>query len=140
MIQGAEKLQCKYKQQNEADGPVFKIHDDPRFTSIGKFLCHTGLDELPQLWNILRGDMAFFGPRPLPTYEAKHLLSWQKKRQCIKPGIISPWVLDGYHTHTFIDWMRSDCVYAQKKNFGYDVRLFFRSLIFMVRLLFQEVF
>ena len=139
MIRGAEHLQRAYKRKNEADGPVFKIHDDPRFTPIGRFLSHIGLDELPQLWNVLVGDMALFGPRPLPVSEAKRLLSWQRKRQHIKPGIISPWVLDGYHVRTFSDWMRSDCRYVQDKNFRYDARLFFRSLLFMVKLLCKEM-
>lgn len=139
MSPDAEKKQKIYKNKNEADGPVFKIHNDPRFTRMGKFLSHTGFDELPQLWNVLRGDMALFGPRPLPVDEAKHLFSWQKKRQVIKPGILSPWVLDGYHRRTFDEWMRDDCQYVQKKNFCYDVGLFFRSVLFMTKLLFREI-
>lgn len=138
MIQGAEKLQKKYEKKNEAQAPVFKIHDDPRFTSVGKFLSHTGLDELPQLWNVLCGDMALFGPRPLPVSEASLLRSWQRKRECIKPGILSPWVLDGYHKRTFDEWMRDDCAYVQRKDFMYDTKLFFRSVVFMGMLFVRE--
>lgn len=138
MIQGADTLQKKYVTKNEAQGPVFKIHDDPRFTSVGKFLSHTGLDELPQLWNVLRGDMALFGPRPLPVSEAYALKPWQRKRQLIKPGILSPWVLNGYHTRTFDEWMRDDCAYVQRKSFVYDTKLFFRSVVFMGRLFVRE--
>ncbi len=138
MFVDAERRQREYKKRNEADGPVFKIHDDPRFTRIGKFLSHTGLDELPQLWNIIRGDMSLFGPRPLPVFEAKKLLSWQKKRQIIKPGIFSPWVLNGYHTKTFTEWMKSDCTYVLDKSVWYDIKLFFRSMGFMMKLFFHE--
>ncbi len=136
----AEQDQKKYRLQNEARGPVFKIHNDPRFTSFGRFLSHTGLDELPQLWNVLVGDMALFGPRPLPLSEAKHLLPWQKERQKIKPGIVSPWIFNGYHQRTFDEWMRDDCLYVQRKNFFYDTRLFFRSCVFMATLVMREIF
>jgi lipopolysaccharide/colanic/teichoic acid biosynthesis glycosyltransferase len=91
MMVGSENKQKEYRPLNEANGPVFKIRNDPRYTPFGKFLSHTGLDELPQLFNILHGDMALFGPRPLPVYEAKRLLLWQQQRHSIQPGIISPW-------------------------------------------------
>lgn len=139
MIVGSEQQQQRYTHLNEADSPVFKIRNDPRYTTFGRFLSHTGLDELPQLVNILHGDMALFGPRPLPTYEAKNLLPWQQERHTIKPGILSPWVLDGYHKKRFDDWMRSDLVYVKDKSFVYDLKLFIRSIIFMVRLLYQEI-
>lgn len=139
MYRSAEKDQKKYVKQNEANGPVFKIHNDPRFTPIGSFLSHTGLDELPQLWNVLYGDMALFGPRPLPVSEAKLLLPWQKERQQIKPGILSPWIFNGYHRRTFDEWMRDDCMYVQKKSFFYDTQLFIRSCVFMITLFLQEV-
>ena len=139
MIQGADMLQKKYQRKNEARGPVFKIHDDPRFTPIGKFLSHTGLDELPQLWNVVLGDMALFGPRPLPVSEASALKRWQRKRQLVKPGILSPWVLNGYHARTFDEWMHDDCGYVQKKCFLYDAKLFFRSIVFMGTLFCREI-
>jgi len=126
---GAEKLQAKLTDQNEAKGPVFKIHHDPRFTPVGGFLSHTGLDELPQIMNILLGQMAVVGPRPLPVAEAKKLLSWQKERHKIKPGIISPWIVNGYHSQAFDDWMRSDLEYAIKKNQLYDLYLMGKALI-----------
>ncbi len=139
MIVGSEHEQQRYTRLNEADGPVFKIRNDPRFTSIGRFLGHTGLDEFPQLINILKGDMALFGPRPLPIHEAKNLLPWQRERQSIKPGILSPWVLDGYHKKRFNDWMRSDLAYVKNKSFVYDLKLFVRSIIFMIRLVMAEL-
>lgn len=138
MAKGAHKLQKHYSNQNQADGPVFKIYDDPRFTKVGKFLSHTGLDELPQLYNILRGDIAIIGPRPLPVTEAKKLKSWQRERQVITPGIISPWILDGYHSRSFNEWMRSDLDYIKNRSLSYDVYLFLRSTFLIIKLLIKE--
>jgi lipopolysaccharide/colanic/teichoic acid biosynthesis glycosyltransferase len=135
---GAEKQQQKLRLKNEANGPVFKIRNDPRFTPIGKWLSHTGLDELPQLYNVIVGDMSLIGPRPLPISEARQLKLWQKERQNIKPGIISPWVLDGYHKKTFNEWMKSDIEYVNHKSFQHDIKLFFSSVWFMVRLIYLE--
>lgn len=139
MGKGAEKKQQELKKLNEANGPVFKIRDDPRYTRFGKFLSHTGLDELPQLVNVLKGEMALIGPRPLPVPEFQKLKSWQKKRQAILPGIISPWILNGYHRQSFDDWMRSDFAYVKNKSFVYDLKLFVRSVIFMWRLFTVEL-
>lgn len=139
MTVGAEKLQSKYQHLNEANGPVFKIHADPRFTTFGKFLSHTGLDELPQLINVLRGNMSLFGPRPLPLNEAAKLNSWQKVRSSIKPGIISPWIIEGYHKNTFDTWMKSDLTYIQKKSLWYDISLLSKAVVFVVGLFISEV-
>jgi lipopolysaccharide/colanic/teichoic acid biosynthesis glycosyltransferase len=138
MGHGAEKQQKELTPLNEAYGPVFKMYNDPRYTAIGKFLAHTGLDELPQLYNILRGDMALIGPRPLPVAEGAKLLPWQRKRHEIKPGIISPWILEGYHAQAFDAWMKSDIAYAKRKNFGYDVHLAARTVALLLRLFFRE--
>jgi lipopolysaccharide/colanic/teichoic acid biosynthesis glycosyltransferase len=138
MRPGAEGEQKKYRKLNEANGPVFKIRNDPRFTQVGKFLAHTGLDELPQLVNVIRGDMAFIGPRPLPEAEARKLTSAQQKRHTIKPGIISPWVLDGYHRQTFDAWMKSDIEYSRKKSFLYDLTLAGRTIGFLASLFIRE--
>jgi lipopolysaccharide/colanic/teichoic acid biosynthesis glycosyltransferase len=140
MVPHADRLQKKIKARNEADGPVFKIYNDPRYTRIGKFLSHTGLDELPQVYNVLRGDMALFGPRPLPVAEARKLTRKQQKRQLIKPGIFSPWILEGYHRRKFNEWMESDLRYIQQKSLSYDVVLFFRGCLFLLQLFFHEIF
>lgn len=138
MTKQAEKKQLSLKGLNEATGPVFKIRNDPRFTSIGKFLSHTGLDELPQLWNVLRGEMAIIGPRPLPIDEARQLTPDQHKRERVKPGIISPWIVEGYHKNTFDMWMKSDLLYIQKKSTWYDIVLFVRAIGLFLTLLFRE--
>ena len=136
---GAEKLQVKLKAQNEAKGPVFKIRHDPRFTAIGGFLSHTGLDELPQIINIFLGHMAIVGPRPLPVAEVKKLLPWQKERHKIKPGIISPWIVNGYHSQKFDDWMKSDLEYALKKNQVYDLYLMGKALVLFLKFVRNEL-
>lgn len=139
MVPGAEAMQQKLRNRNEADGPVFKIHDDPRFTPIGRFLSHTGLDELPQLINVLKGDMALIGPRPLPVREAKRLKAWQWQRHMVKPGIISPWILEGYHRQSFEAWMRSDIEYAKKKNIWLDITIIFRTVALLGTLFMREL-
>ncbi len=138
MTVDADKMQQKLIIKNEADGPVFKIHDDPRFTRIGKFLSHTGLDELPQLINIVKSDMALIGPRPLPVDEVAKLTKWQKRRHNIKPGIISPWIFDGYHERTFNEWMMSDIRYIQNKSLWTDLILLEKTLLLLFRLILKE--
>ena len=125
--------------QNEARGPVFKIRNDPRFTPFGRFLSHVGLDELPQLYNVLKGDLSLIGPRPLPVREVDKLTTWQKKRHLIKPGIISPWILAGYHDLPFDQWMKSDIDYTKNKSFWYDLRLCIRVIKFIFRLWAVEI-
>lgn len=138
MVTNADELKVTLKLKNQANGPVFKIHNDPRFTKIGKFLSHTGLDELPQFINILKGDMSLVGPRPLPLSEAKQLTPWQKKRHIVKPGIISPWIVDGYHSTRFDDWMKSDIVYSQEKDIKTDLLLFVKSALFVLGQIVRE--
>lgn len=139
MIKNAENLQSNYKNQNEIDGPAFKIRNDPRFTKIGKFLSHTGLDELPQLINILKGEMNFVGPRPLPTHEYLQIDLKYKKRSLVKPGLLSPWVINGYHNNTFLDWMNSDLKYVKKKNWVYDTKILLKGICLVFVLFIKEI-
>jgi lipopolysaccharide/colanic/teichoic acid biosynthesis glycosyltransferase len=139
MKAGSEEGQSKLRRQNESDGPVFKMYNDPRFTAVGRLLSHTGLDELPQLWNVLRGEMALIGPRPLPIHEAKKLSPWMRVRHCVLPGIISPAILTGRYHESFAAWMRSDVVYAQRKNIKEDALLLMRSVGFMTQLFFKSI-
>lgn len=138
MVAGAHGLQKKYARQNEADGPVFKVRDDPRFTHFGKFLSHTGLDELPQLVNVICGEMALFGPRPLPVAEVAKLTKQQQERHRIKPGIISPWIFEGYHSRPFDEWMESDIAYANEKSAWGDLVLFGKTILFVWKLFVRE--
>lgn len=139
MVRGADRLQKKYARLNEAHGPVFKIRDDPRYTRLGRFFSHAGLDELPQLINVMRGEMALIGPRPLPVAEAKHLKPWMRERHAIKPGIISPWIFGGYHSNPFREWMRSDIRYTREKSVWGDAVIFVRCAWFVGKLIFREI-
>lgn len=121
MQRGAENKRSYYKKLNEADGPVFKIHDDPRFTRIGKILSRLSLDEIPQLINVIRGDMSLVGPRPLPLYESRKLTKNQKLREMVKPGMTSSWVVKGSHQLSFKKWMQLDKEYVEKSSFMNDI-------------------
>jgi lipopolysaccharide/colanic/teichoic acid biosynthesis glycosyltransferase len=139
MVKGADRKQGKLKNANEANGPVFKIRNDPRLTKIGKFLSHSGLDELPQLFNVLKGDMNLVGPRPLPVSEAGKISKKYKfKREMVRPGILSPWLLDGYHRLSFDTWMKSDLDYVKNKSFIYDLKISYKSIFFLMRLFFES--
>ena len=138
MRRDAEAVQKKLFHLNEANGPVFKIRDDPRYTRIGKVLAHSGLDEVPQLWNVLRGDMALIGPRPLPVVEAAKLKPWQHERNAGKPGIISPWIIEGYHSQSFDTWMKSDIAYLKRKSFLYDMQLAGKAIWLLCMLFVKE--
>ena len=128
MVENAEELRDKYKRLNEADGPVFKIQNDPRYTKIGKLLSRTGLDELPQLVNVLKGEMAFVGPRPLPVYEGLRIPKKYRKRFSVLPGITSPWVVKGAHKLSFKQWMELDLNYVKRRSMVYDIAILFLTV------------
>ena len=136
---GAERLQGRYRHLNEADGPVFKIRNDPRFVGIGRFLARTGLDETPQLINVIRGEMSLVGPRPLPIKEARKLTRTQKVRELIKPGITSSWVVEGSHSMKFIKWMQLDKEYVLKAHFLKDLTILFKTIIIMFNSVFETI-
>jgi len=140
MVPDAERRKQKLRGENEATGPAFKIRNDPRFTAIGKILSHTGLDELPQLYNMVKGDMVFFGPRPLPVAEAKKLTSWMRVRETVLPGVISPAILTGKYHKDFNAWMKSDAVYVLHKSVTHDIGLFFRLIPFAAGMVWRGVF
>jgi lipopolysaccharide/colanic/teichoic acid biosynthesis glycosyltransferase len=139
MVRDAESMKRKFGPSNESDGPVFKIHNDPRFTAIGKILSHIGLDELPQLVNIIIGDMVFIGPRPLPIPESKKLMSWMHIRENVLPGIISPAILSGNYHKDFAGWMKKDVEYAQTKSYSTDILLIVPIVLFLIKLVYREL-
>jgi lipopolysaccharide/colanic/teichoic acid biosynthesis glycosyltransferase len=140
MVKRAEEQKEKYRRLNEADGPVFKIHNDPRYTKVGKFIAHTGLDELPQLINIIKGEMAFVGTRPLPLDEAAKVPNKYEKRFSILPGITSLWVIKGSHQLSFDDWMRFDLEYIkERKSFLLDVKIVFLTLLLILRGILSQI-
>jgi len=123
MVEDAESLKLKVKRLNEADGPVFKIRNDPRYTHVGAFLSHIALDELPQLINIVRGEMAFVGPRPLPKKEALAVPKKYGKRFSVLPGMTSSWIVAGAHSLTFKKWMELDCTYVKEHSILGDIKI-----------------
>jgi len=130
---GSERMRRKYKRLNEADGPVFKIYNDPRYTKIGRILAKTGFDEAPQLVNVLKGEMSLVGPRPLPVYEAKLLSKKQKIREFIRPGITSSWIVSGAHQLTFKEWMQLDKKYVINATFGQDISILLKTGLIVIR-------
>ena len=122
---GAEKEQEKLQNLNEADGPVFKIRNDPRFTGVGKWLSHAGLDELPQLVNVISGDMSMVGPRPLPVEEYEKIRTLYAWRNTIRPGIVSTWIIKGSHHLGFGDWMQLDKRSFEDSSLTSDISLIF---------------
>ena len=135
MRAGADKEQTKLQKQNQADGPVFKIHHDPRYTQAGRFISHSGLDELLQLINIIKGEMAFVGPRPLPENEAKKISSKYQGRFKVLPGISSLWVIRGAQHQNFSKWMRDDLEYVKNKSLILDFKIIFKSLAMLLLLI-----
>lgn len=133
MVLGAEKLQKKVK--NQADGPVFKNFNDPRFTKIGRLISYLGLDELPQLINVVKGEMSFVGPRPLPVDEAKNIPKIYEKRFSVKPGIFSSWVAEGAFHNDFNRWMELDLKDVDNKSLFYDLNIFIKSVKFVFKLI-----
>jgi lipopolysaccharide/colanic/teichoic acid biosynthesis glycosyltransferase len=139
MTVDSEKLKEKYRHLNQADGPVFKIYDDPRFTKIGRLISRLGLDELPQLINILRGKMSFVGPRPFPVEEAQKIPKKYQKRFFVKPGIVSSWVVAGAFHNDFDRWMRLDLQDIEKKSLWYDLKIIAKSVKFWVKLVISHI-
>ena len=131
MVVGAEKLKKRYLDLNEADGPVFKINKDPRFTKIGKILARTAIDEFPQLINVIKGEMAIVGPRPLPWKEAKRVPKRYKKRFSVLPGITSSWIVKGSHKLTFKKWMELDLDYVNNRAVLQDLSIIIVTAILM---------
>jgi lipopolysaccharide/colanic/teichoic acid biosynthesis glycosyltransferase len=129
MVVDAEELKAKLHALNERDGPAFKIKNDPRVTSVGKFLRSTGIDELPQLWNILIGNMAIVGPRPLPCHEDAQCKTWQRRRLDTKPGLTCVWQISKSRDVSFEDWMRMDLQYSRKRSVRSDVTLVFKTVL-----------
>lgn len=119
----AEASQEQLRALSEQDGPAFKIKGDPRITRLGHFIRSTSLDELPQLWNVLKGDMSLVGPRPLPWKEACGCELWQRRRLDVLPGMTCIWQVKGRSRVSFAEWMRMDMLYIRKRSFLMDLLL-----------------
>ncbi|MEO8581491.1 MAG: sugar transferase [Patescibacteria group bacterium] len=128
MYPHAHKDQKKYWKLNESPFPAFKLADDPRFVGIGKWLSKTGLDELPQLINILRGEMSLIGPRPLPPLEAKKMTGSWDFRYKVRPGVISLWALSDKRHKSLKHWQRLEIQTLKKANLLKDFLIIFQSI------------
>lgn len=123
MKQGAEEQLHKLMAQNEADGPVFKIKQDPRLTRVGKFIRKTSIDELPQLFNVLTGDMSLVGPRPALPGEVARYTPYQKQRISVMPGITCIWQISGRSNVSFDEWVELDLKYIRERNMILDLMI-----------------
>lgn len=129
MVSDAEQLRAELTVFNEMDGPVFKIAKDPRVTGIGRFLRRTSLDELPQLVNVLKGEMSLVGPRPLPVHEVQQFKNpWQRRRLSMKPGITCLWQIAGRNTIGFEEWMRLDLQYIDTWSLWLDFKILVNTI------------
>ncbi|MBC6679564.1 sugar transferase [Mogibacterium sp. BX12] len=128
MYQNAPELRFELEDQNELDGPAFKITNDPRVTRVGKFIRRKSIDELPQLINILIGNMSIVGPRPLPTYETEQLTAAQKKRLLVKQGLICYWQISGRNDISFSEWMKMDIRYINEASILTDLKIIISAI------------
>jgi lipopolysaccharide/colanic/teichoic acid biosynthesis glycosyltransferase len=124
----AEAKKAALRSISEQDGPAFKLSNDPRVTGIGKFLRETSLDELPQLWNVIKGDMSLVGPRPLPMDESAECEQWQRSRLDVTPGLTCIWQVKGRSRVTFDQWMRMDVNYIRRRNFFHDIKILTQTI------------
>ncbi len=128
MINNAEQMRAELHHHNQLDGPAFKISDDPRITPVGRWLRRFSLDELPQLWNVLRGEMSFVGPRPAIPAEVEQYEDWQRRRLRMRPGLTCTWVLEGRNEVGFQRWMQLDLGYIDNWSLWLDVKIFLRTI------------
>jgi exopolysaccharide biosynthesis polyprenyl glycosylphosphotransferase len=129
MVVDAEKRIKEVEHLNEVSGPVFKIKNDPRITPIGKFLRKTSIDELPQLFNVLKGDMSLVGPRPLPLRDYEGFSEdWQRRRFSVRPGVTCLWQIGGRSSVSFEEWMELDLQYIDKWSLLLDLKILIKTI------------
>ena len=136
MVDNSEELKRELQDLNEVDGPMFKIIQDPRITRVGRILRNTNLDELPQLYNVLKGDMSLVGPRPLSLEEMRYNPKWRDARLSVRPGMSGLWQVEAHTKVFFNDWMVNDLEYVQQCSLGLDLKILFKTMKKAVRDLF----
>jgi len=129
----AEQVFKKLAKRNEADGPIFKIKNDPRVTTFGKFIRKTSLDELPQFFNVLKGEMSLIGPRPPLPEEVAQYTKWQRRRLGVKPGITGLWQVSGRSELSFDEWVRLDAYYIENWSLWLDFQIFLKTILIVLR-------
>ena len=129
MVKDAEQQQDELKVKNEMDGPVFKMKNDPRITRVGKFIRKASIDEIPQFWNVLKGDMSIVGPRPPLPKEVEQYTEKQKIRLEIKPGITCYWQIQPKRNDlSFDEWIELDIKYIKERSLITDIKIFFKTI------------
>ncbi|WP_288481081.1 sugar transferase [uncultured Clostridium sp.] len=132
MVHNAEELKENLLKQNERSGPMFKMKNDPRVTKVGKFIRKTSLDELPQLINVLKGEMSLVGPRPSLPKEVEQFKPWMLKRLSVKPGLTCYWQVYGRNNIGFEDWMNLDIKYVEERSLIIDIKLIFKTVFVLL--------
>lgn len=126
MVVNAEDM--KSKLVNEVDGPMFKVSADPRVTNVGRFLRRWSIDELPQIYNVFKGEMSLVGPRPLADLEMRKNEHWRAARMSVKPGLTGLWQIKGRGSHRFSDWVKYDTEYVRKFSLWLDIKILFLTI------------
>jgi lipopolysaccharide/colanic/teichoic acid biosynthesis glycosyltransferase len=125
IVNNAEELKEKLLSQNEMSGPMFKMKEDPRITKVGKFIKKTSIDELPQLFNVIKGDMSLVGPRPNLPKEVAQFSEYHKLKLKAKPGLTCYWQVMGRNSIGFEEWMELDIKYIRERSIRLDLKLIF---------------
>jgi exopolysaccharide biosynthesis polyprenyl glycosylphosphotransferase len=133
MVAGADASKADLAHLNEARRPMFKIGDDPRITRVGRFLRRTSLDELPQLWNVLKGEMSLVGPRPLVPDEDAHVIGWHRERLKLTPGLTGPWQVLGRTAIPFDEMIQLDYLYVAEWSLWNDFKVLARTVPVVLR-------
>jgi lipopolysaccharide/colanic/teichoic acid biosynthesis glycosyltransferase len=131
MVTNADDLKSELLARNEMQGPVFKLKDDPRVTSVGRFLRKFSLDELPQLWSVLKGDMSLVGPRPPLASEYAKFDDFQKRKLAVKPGMTSLWQVSGKPAD-LNEWVKLDLEYIDHWSFWLDLQILIRTTLVVI--------
>jgi exopolysaccharide biosynthesis polyprenyl glycosylphosphotransferase len=129
----SEQKRIELLDRNEMSGPVFKLRNDPRVTPVGRFLRRHSIDELPQFFNVLRGDMSLVGPRPPLPQEASRFEPWQERKLSVKPGITCLWQVSGRNRIDFDEWMRLDLEYIDHRSLWLDLKIIGRTIPTVLR-------
>ena len=128
MVSDAEQRFYEIEHKNEVSGHMFKIKNDPRVTKIGRFIRKTSIDELPQFFNVVKGEMSLVGPRPPIIREVVKYDPWHNLRLSVKPGITGLWQISGRNDIGFEDMCRMDLKYIRERGFVYDLKIFFKTI------------
>ena len=129
MVPGAEAMETELQAQNEMSGPAFKLTDDPRITPLGHFMRKFSIDELPQLWSVLKGDLSLVGPRPPRVHEYERFTEYQKGKLAVKPGLTCLWQVEGRHLISDYDeWVSRDLEYIRRWSLWLDIKILVRTV------------